>query len=251
MQLSQSHGIVSAAIDCDGGAQELCSRLRIEAYPHVVFHPPPPSGKQTSLRGVQFDDFDRRADSLVRFAIRGWQPSKVVRLTTAAFRETVDPRTRGKRAGGFAPHVVLFTAGHWCGPCVQMESTVKDLAAQLAADPTRKATVVARVDCDRHRDTCSSAGVGGYPHLTFVPAAAHPQTAWQDSSMHFPQNAPRDADRLYTWAAGLFDATQAPLVSSVADLEKMRVKQLKKLVMQHGLGAFPGFEPAPRVPPEP
>ena len=53
--------------------------------------------------------------------------------------------------------------------------------------------------------------------------------------MHDEQQQPRDAERLYRWAKGLFDATQAPAVESVAALEKMRVKQLKKLVVQHGI----------------
>ena len=234
LTLSEKHGIVTAMATCDAEANELCSRLRIDSYPHLVFFPAV-DGKPVG-NGVTFEGFDRSADALVTFALRGWQPSKVVTLDAHAFTTTVDPRTRAKKqAGGFPPYLLLFTAGRWCGPCMHLEPAYKDVAARFAEDAAARSTVVARIDCDRQPSACQSAQIGGYPSLVFVPAVAHPQTVWHDSSMQYPNSLPRESGAIFRWARGLFEATQAPSVHSAAELSKLRVKQLKKIVMQHGL----------------
>ena len=60
--------------------------------------------------------------------------------------------------------------------------------------------------------------------------------------MEYGQNMRRDADSIFRWARGLFDATRAPSVGSVAELESLRVKQLKKLARGRTV------EPAHRTP---
>ena len=232
----ESHGIVTATADCDGAASELCQQLKIDSYPYIVFYPMV-DGKSIG-GGIEFDGPERQSSGLVAFALRGWKPTRVKHLTRGEFASSVDPRTRksSQGKGGFAPHLLLFTAGRWCGPCMHLEPTYKDVASLFAEDADANKLVVARVDCDRLGDLCTGAGVDGFPHMVFVPAVAHPQTAWQDSSMEFEQaNRERDAPSIFQWAKGLFEATQAPHVGSVAELERMRVKQLKKLVLQHGL----------------
>merc|ERR1712170_240942 len=54
----------------------------------------------------------------------------------------------------------------WCGHCKKLEPTYEDFARVFGNE---ESVVVARVDCDAHRELCSRYDVSGYPTLKFFP----------------------------------------------------------------------------------
>lgn len=78
-------------------------------------------------------------------------PTKVVTITGANFNQMVNQSTR--------PVLLDFSAS-WCGPCVQMESTIKQIAEQYDGR-----VLVGKVDVDQNRALAQKFGVTSIPSL--------------------------------------------------------------------------------------
>uniref|UniRef100_A0A7S0UIS9 Thioredoxin domain-containing protein n=1 Tax=Polytomella parva TaxID=51329 RepID=A0A7S0UIS9_9CHLO len=82
-----------------------------------------------------------------------------------------------------SPHIVHFTSENfeekssdgklyfvkfyapWCGHCVRLAPTWKELAASYATDDQIE---IAHVDCTADKSVCQSLGVRGYPSLKLI-----------------------------------------------------------------------------------
>ena len=75
----------------------------------------------------------------------------VLELTDATFDEVV---------GASSVPVLVDVTAPWCGPCVQMEPVLADVAGESAGE-----LVVARLDVEEHPDTARRLGVMSFPTL--------------------------------------------------------------------------------------
>jgi len=84
-------------------------------------------------------------------------PSNVVDLTAATFDKVVLDASKDVFAEFYAP---------WCGHCKNLAPEYEKFGNAFANEPS---VVVARIDCDAHKEACSRYGVTGYPTLKWFP----------------------------------------------------------------------------------
>jgi len=141
--------------------QDLCSEHGISGYPTLKFfgkgksEPEPYSGGRTAKDIIEFIN----RETGLRARIPGAAPSAVVELNPSNFHEIVNPKVNS---------FVKFFAP-WCGHCKTLEPEYEKFAHAFANE---NEVVVARVDCDQHRELCSEYGVTGYPTLKWFPKGA-------------------------------------------------------------------------------
>lgn len=109
---------------------------------------------------------------------------------------------------GSKPAFIEFFAP-WCGHCKKLAPEY-DIAGNSLAK-YKNQVLVAKVDCDQHKDLCSKYGVSGYPTLKWFPAGGEPE----------PYNGGRTADDIVSFInqkTGLKARVVGAAPSSVVDL---------------------------------
>jgi len=87
-------------------------------------------------------------------------------LATSAEVLDLNPSTFDQHVDGSAPAFVEFFAP-WCGHCKKLAPEYEIVGK--AFERNQNDVVVAKVDCDSHRDLCSRFDVKGYPTLKWFP----------------------------------------------------------------------------------
>lgn len=140
-------------VDCTQHA-ELCSEHGVSGYPTLKWfgkgksEATPYSGGRTAKDIIEFIN----RETGLKARVPGAAPSAVVELNPENFHQIVNPKVNS---------FVKFFAP-WCGHCKKLEPDYEKFAAAFVNEPD---VVVARVDCDQHRDLCSEFSVSGYPTL--------------------------------------------------------------------------------------
>jgi len=169
-------GVLVAQVDCDEH-RDLCSRFDVSGYPTLKWF-------QTK-DDIEPYNSGRTAEDIIRFInaktglkarVPGAAPSQVVTLTPSNFEKVILDKSKDVFVKFYAP---------WCGHCKKLEPTYEDFARVFGNE---ESVVVARVDCDAHRELCSRYDVSGYPTLKFFPKGA--------KSDPIPYNGDRDIEGL-------------------------------------------------------
>jgi len=133
---------------------DLCGEHGISGYPTLKWfgkgkpEPAPYSGGRTAKDIIEFIN----KETGLKARVPGAVPSVVVELNADNFDEVVNSKVNA---------FVKFFAP-WCGHCKKLEPDYEKFAVAFDSESD---VVIARVDCDQHRDLCSRFGVTGYPTL--------------------------------------------------------------------------------------
>eukprot|EP00276_Gloeochaete_wittrockiana_P013323 CAMPEP_0184331790 /NCGR_PEP_ID=MMETSP1089-20130417/1067_1 /TAXON_ID=38269 ORGANISM="Gloeochaete wittrockiana, Strain SAG46.84" /NCGR_SAMPLE_ID=MMETSP1089 /ASSEMBLY_ACC=CAM_ASM_000445 /LENGTH=354 /DNA_ID=CAMNT_0026654881 /DNA_START=36 /DNA_END=1100 /DNA_ORIENTATION=- len=148
-----------AKVDCDSH-RDLCGRFGVTGYPTLkwfpkdnVKNPEPYSGGRTAADIIAF--VNQKVGTKATVPRDG--PSNVVDLTAATFDKVVLDASKDVFAEFYAP---------WCGHCKNLAPEYEKFGNAFANEPS---VVVARIDCDAHKEACSRYGVTGYPTLKWFP----------------------------------------------------------------------------------
>uniref|UniRef100_A0A158R4Y1 DnaJ homolog subfamily C member 10 n=1 Tax=Syphacia muris TaxID=451379 RepID=A0A158R4Y1_9BILA len=153
-------------VDCVAHA-EICQQAAIGSYPATKYYK---DGKVYS--SVGFHDVNFLADF-----IEDAKNPRVKELTPQDFEEKINSRAEGVTwlVDYFAP---------WCGPCQQLAPEFRKLAREVTK--VSKNVFFGTVDCDAHRNFCSSSGVHAYPTLRLFSSNSrqqpfdYPNHWWRD-----------------------------------------------------------------------
>jgi curved DNA-binding protein CbpA len=139
-----------AAVNCDEH-KRLCMMQRIHGYPTLKFF-----HFKKDIEEI-YPEQDHSSDAVTKW-IDKLSMNHVVRLD----QDNFDAEVMGSK------HlwIVDFSAGDWCGPCTQLKSSVRDIAAELNGFAK-----VGLVNCDEEgQDWCSKKhGISYYPYLKIYP----------------------------------------------------------------------------------
>jgi protein disulfide-isomerase A6 len=155
--LKAQKGVVIAKVDCDDH-KPLCSKFGVQGFPTIKWFP------KGSLEPKDYSG-GRTTDALLEFVnteagVKGkvaTAASEVVVLTPANFDKIVKDTTKDVLVEFYAP---------WCGHCKSLAPVYEKAAAAFKAESD---VVVAKVDCDAHKEIGERYGVSGYPTLKFFP----------------------------------------------------------------------------------
>jgi protein disulfide-isomerase A6 len=146
-----------ASVDADKH-RELGSRFGVSGFPTIKFFPAGSkegedySGGRTAADMTDY--INRKAGTSVRVKSA---PSAVVVLTPSNFDSIVKDPKKDVLVEFYAP---------WCGHCKKLTPDYEKAAASFDGEDS---VVIAKVDCDEHKDLASKYGVSGYPTIKFFP----------------------------------------------------------------------------------
>jgi protein disulfide-isomerase A6 len=111
---------------------------------------------------------------------RGWQamlaefvkeasPLRLLALTQATYNSRVNAAlNKGRRV------FILFNAGEWCPPCMQLKPVWPDVARIIQDHPDGKKIAMGVVDCDKERSLCGSLNIEGFPTMKYFAPGREP-----------------------------------------------------------------------------
>ena len=135
------------AVDCDR-LQNVCNHHGINGFPTIML--------LWKKRGVkQLYEGDHTAEGFFSFVALSLV-SKVHKLTQANFEDKVIKSN--------PMWLVDFSAGRWCGPCMQMKDEITSVAREMHGIAN-----IGIVNCDDNKDLCGEYNVQSYPHLKLFP----------------------------------------------------------------------------------
>jgi len=132
--------------------------IKIQSFPTIKYFPAGSkegedySGGRTAADMTDF--INRKAGTSVRVKTA---PSAVAVLSPSNFDSIVKDSKKDVLVEFYAP---------WCGHCKKLAPDYDKAAISLEGEET---AVIAKVDCDEHKELCSKYGVSGYPTLKFYP----------------------------------------------------------------------------------
>jgi len=175
-------------VDCTAH-HHLCQQNNVHSYPSAIFYngssPHKFSGEHSAQALIDFVEDIRHPPVFI--------------LTPETFEQLVS----GKKIS--ETWVVDFYAP-WCGPCMQLAPTFRQLAKRLEGEAK-----LGQVDCQAHQYFCSMEGVNSYPTLRLYPEGS------KGKSNFIRHQGWRDIESLYAWVFSQFP-------SSVVDVESHKFK---------------------------
>ncbi|XP_014248269.1 dnaJ homolog subfamily C member 10-like [Cimex lectularius] len=143
--MSDIKNVKISKVNCEE-EQALCTRQRVQHYPHIRLYPMHSEGMLTVMI---YSGYQRDAQSLRRW-IYNYLPSSVKELQPETLRAAI-------RSGD--PWLVDFYAP-WCGHCVAFEPEFILVSQKLEG---RVST--GKLDCERFYTFCQGIGINSYPTL--------------------------------------------------------------------------------------
>jgi thioredoxin-like negative regulator of GroEL len=142
--------------------------------------------------------------ALLREAQKEAEPLRIHVMDMSNFhKKMAAAKERGKR------FFVLFNAGEWCPPCMQLKPMWPEMARMLQEDKEGKKIAVGTVDCDAHGNLCRSLGLDGFPSMHYYAPDRKEPTKYQGE---------RDANALKEFAI-------EQLTSQIVSLDPRSVMQ--------------------------
>jgi len=154
---AKEKGVVIAKVDCDSH-QEICGRFDVHGYPTLKWFP------KGSILPEEYEG-GRDLEELTNFVstksgAKGSvkkSVSSVVDLNPSNFDQVVKDPTKDVLVEFYAP---------WCGHCKRLAPEYEIVASAFASEP---GVVVAKVDCDTHKEIASEYEISGFPTLKWFP----------------------------------------------------------------------------------
>eukprot|EP00039_Didymoeca_costata_P001676 m.54199 g.54199 ORF g.54199 m.54199 type:complete len:961 (+) comp10911_c0_seq1:172-3054(+) len=146
-----AQSIKFGSVDC-AVYGDLCNRMGIQSYPTPIFY-------NYSDNKPHFFNGDFNNANEFRTHIEDVLDPSLVKLDPQSWESTLKPSS--------SLFAVLFTAGHWCGPCTHMFQMLKEVARDL-----KGIVKFGYIDCDEEGDFCGRNGINAYPQLRRYPAEA-------------------------------------------------------------------------------
>lgn len=154
--LSNAHGIRSGFIDCERSQQyiENCEGNMVAndagQFPAPVFYNS--SGGSFPVDGEFYTEASQTFVEHVEDVLH----PPLLKIVPDEWESVV--------IGAEPVFVVMFSAGSWCGPCVEAKRQLKQVAKEL-----REVAVFGVVDCDKFTDYCGGHHVRAYPDIRLWP----------------------------------------------------------------------------------
>jgi protein disulfide-isomerase A6 len=194
---------VLAKINCDAESA-VCQKYGVKGYPTLKWFNKGATEPVDYDAGRTADDivkYINNKDSGARLRIQK-APSHVVDLDSSNFDRVVKDADKDVLVEFYAP---------WCGHCKKLAPEWEKAATAFRNE---KHVVVAKVDCDTHKDVGSKYGIQGFPTIKFFPRS---NKAGED------YNAGRDADAIVAYLnekAGTHRTVTGQLTATAGLVEK-------------------------------
>jgi protein disulfide-isomerase A6 len=195
---------VLAKINCDAESA-VCQKYGVKGYPTLKFFP------KGSTEPIDYDS-GRTAEDIVKYINNKDSnarlrivkaPSHVVDLDSSNFDRVVKDADKDVLVEFYAP---------WCGHCKKLAPEWEKAATAFRNE---KNVVVAKVDCDTHKDIGSKYGIQGFPTIKFYP---------KNNKAGEDYNSGRDADAIVSYLnekAGTHRTVTGLLSDSAGLVEKL------------------------------
>jgi len=188
-------------VDCDAHPA-VCSRFDVHGYPTLKWFPKGTTTPEDFEGGRSLEELTTYVSN--KSGAKGSVKrvvSSVIDLTPANFEKVVNDENK---------HVLVEFYAPWCGHCKRLAPDYEILAAAYASEPD---VVIAKVDCDVHKDIASAHEVTGFPTLKWFPKADKAGVRYEggrdlDSFITYINNAAgthRDKSGSLTEKAGRID----------------------------------------------
>lgn len=173
-----SKDVVIAKVDADAH-KELGSRFSVHGYPTLKWFP---KGETTP------EEYEggRSVEELTAFVTQK-SGAKGKTKKVASNVVVLDSQNFDKIVKDTSKDVLVEFYAPWCGHCKRLAPDYEIVANAFAGDDH---VVVAKIDCDAHKETCSSYEVSGYPTLKWF---------GKDSKEGVKYEGPRDVDAFVSY----------------------------------------------------
>jgi len=201
---SKEKNVVIAKIDCDANG-DLCGRYDVHGYPTLKWFPQGSTQPEEYEGGRGLDELTSYVTS--KSGAKGSvarKVSHVVDLSPANFDKVVKDENK---------HVLVEFYAPWCGHCKRLAPDYEILANAYASEDS---VVIAKVDCDQHKDIASQYDVSGFPTLKWFPKGADKSGVLYDRA--------RDVDTFVNYInheAGTFRDKSGSLSDKAGRIEKL------------------------------
>eukprot|EP01132_Coremiostelium_polycephalum_P010765 gene10765-13182_t len=148
--------VVIAKVNCDDH-KDLCGKYDVTGYPTLkIFAKSTTAKDYNGQRSIEdlMTYINNHAGTNIKVKKA---PSNVIDLTPENFERYVKDSSKNALVEFYAP---------WCGHCKKLAPDYEVVANTFANDND---VVIAKVDCDAHKDLCSTYGISGYPTLKYFP----------------------------------------------------------------------------------
>jgi len=169
-----SKDVVIAKVDADAH-KELGNRFGVHGYPTLKWFPKGETTPEDYEGGRGLEDLTAFVTQRSGAKVKGAKKSlsSVVVLDSSNFDKIVKDSNKDVLVEFYAP---------WCGHCKRLAPDYEIVASAFAGDDH---VVVAKIDCDAHKETCGAYDVSGYPTLKWFP---------KDKKEGEKYEGPRDVD---------------------------------------------------------
>jgi len=152
--------------------KDLCLKQNVRSYPTTIFF--------NKTEEAHIYSGYHSAEDIIAFAEDILKPPVIV-LTPESFEKSINQKELGET------WVVDFYAP-WCGPCMELAPTYRQLAKRLYGEAT-----LATIDCQKYSYFCNTQNINTYPTIRLYSYQS------KDASHYARHQGWRDLESLYTW----------------------------------------------------
>ena len=188
--------------------------------PPASHHRPYPAGALFSFglkaKSAELQFFDvTSVATMVRAIKKDMDPLHLHVLTTKNYKSKFNAvQKKGRK------WLILYNAGQWCPPCMQMKPQWPKVARRIQQDAQLgKRLSVAVVDCDNNRAICQGEKVDGFPTVRFYPGGERPVVTF---------GGDKNADAIFNWVSESLDSS----IQKLGFQELQGMIQSKRTVLQ-------------------
>lgn len=163
----QTLNVHYAVVECNELPAGACDDVKGKAFPQMAVYPFTKKAKKGSGSPKFMNpEYLREAGfmSMIRDTVKEAAPLRIHVLDNNNFDK--------KKAAAFERNkrfFILFNAGEWCPPCMQLKPMWPEMARALQDEnkDAAKKIAIGVVDCDKERQLCARLGVDGFPSMMY------------------------------------------------------------------------------------